>query len=148
MKENLDPNKPYGQGDATFQAAGGEAGIRRLVDRFYDLMSTQPEYATIWSWHPDDPELSRDKLARFLCGWTGGPKRYSEKYGSIRIPAAHAHLDVTHAEKNQWLSCMKQALEDLDYPEDFRTYLINALTVPAESIRLTASARAGRLDPP
>ncbi len=139
-------SKPtYGQGDATYQAAGGKAGVRRLVDRFYDLMSTESDYATIWSWHPDDNDVSRDKLARFLSAWMGGPKRYSEKYGAIRIPAAHAHLSVGVAEKEQWLACMKQALEDLDYPKDFSEYLIKALSVPAESIRLACAHQQGTI---
>ncbi len=38
----------YGTGDATFRAAGGEAGIRRLVDAFYDIMERDPRYRRIW----------------------------------------------------------------------------------------------------
>ena len=84
----------YGDGDATFRACGGEAGLRRLVERFYAEMDTLPEARRIRRLHPPDLEVSIDKLARFLCGWTGGPKRYSEKYGPIRIPVAHQHLPV------------------------------------------------------
>ena len=84
----------YGDGDASFQAAGGEAGLLRLVDDFYDLMETRPYAATIRAMHPPDLTVARDKLARFLCGWLGGPKRYQERYGSISIPGSHAHLDV------------------------------------------------------
>ena len=87
-------NHPYGHGDATFRAAGGEQGIRQLVDSFYDIMSEKPQYERIFRWHPD-PHEARDKLARFLCGWMGGPRRYHEKYGAISIPKVHAHLAVT-----------------------------------------------------
>ncbi|MGI9293670.1 MAG: group II truncated hemoglobin [Pseudomonadales bacterium] len=125
----------YGVGDATFLAAGGEAGIRDLVDSFYDIMSSDPEYRTIWSWHPDDNNLSRDKLARFLCGWMGGPRRYNEKYGPISIPSAHAHLNVTARERDQWLGCMNKALAQQDYPQSLVAYLLEQLFVPAERIR-------------
>ena len=81
-----DAVKPYGTGDASFRAAGGAAGLRKLVDDFYDLMGTDARFATIFAMHPTDVEVSRDKLARFLCGWLGGPKLYHEKYGSIGIP--------------------------------------------------------------
>ncbi len=64
----------YGDGDASLQAAGGEDGIRRLVDRFFVLMTERPEAAGILRMHPRDLEGSRDKLARFLCGWLEGPK--------------------------------------------------------------------------
>ena len=64
--------------------------------------------------HPGDLTVSIDKLARFLCGWMGGPKRYSEKYGGIAIPPAHSHLPVGESEKQAWLDCMREALDKLD----------------------------------
>lgn len=129
-------NKPlYGKDDTTFIAAGGEPGIRRIVDQFYDTMRDNAAYQTIMAWHPRDDTTSRDKLARFLCGWMGGPKLYKEKYGPIRIPAAHAHLKVTEKERDQWLQCMQESLETLEYPDDFIEYLMTQLFVPAERIR-------------
>lgn len=64
----IDDNQRYGIGDASFQAAGGEVGIRRLIDTFFDRMSSDTRFATIYAMHPDDKVMSRDKLARFLCG--------------------------------------------------------------------------------
>lgn len=125
----------YGQEDASFQAAGGELGIRRLVDAFYDEMEHADYAATIRAMHPEDLAVSRDKLARFLCGWLGGPKRYSEKYGGMSIPAAHAHLDIGLAERDAWLGCMKTAADQQDYAPDFKVYLIEQLSVPAERVR-------------
>lgn len=135
------PKSAYGAGDATFQAAGGETGIRQLVDGFYDAMDAEPAYEKIRSMHATDLELARDKLSRFLCGWMGGPRRYSEKYGKISIPAVHAHLRVTEVERDQWLSCMTQALTEQDYPADLVTYLQRELAVPAERIRQHSMAR-------
>ena len=40
-----DKRQNFGEGDATFQAVGGETGIRRLVDAFYDIMETSPHLA-------------------------------------------------------------------------------------------------------
>ena len=37
----------YGVGDASYQAAGGIDGLRRLVNDFYDLMEQRPEAAAI-----------------------------------------------------------------------------------------------------
>ena len=125
----------FGIGDATFQAAGGEEGIRALVDTFYDIMSSDLQYRTIRSWHPDDNRVSRDKLARFLCGWMGGPRRYTEKYGPISIPGVHAHLDVTEKERDDWLGCMAKALAKQAYPPSLIAYLLEQLAVPAEAVR-------------
>ncbi|MCB1683905.1 MAG: group II truncated hemoglobin [Pseudomonadales bacterium] len=131
----------YGIDDYTYRSAGGEPGIRALVDTFYDLMSTNPDYRTIWSWHPQDNRTSRDKLARFLCGWMGGPRRYQEKYGAISIPQVHAHLKITKVERDQWLRCMTEDLELRAYPQPFIDYLIAQLAKPAELIRSTCEHR-------
>lgn len=136
FNSNTNTNRPYGEGDATYQAAGGLEGITRLVDRFYDLMDTLPEAREIREMHPQDLSLSRKKLVYFLSGWTGGPKLYSEHFGSITIPSAHSHLPVDMTGKNSWLLCMETALKELDYPDEFRLYLIQQLSIPAESIRL------------
>jgi hemoglobin len=85
--------------------------------------------------HPDDIETSIDKLARFLCGWLGGPKRYQEKYDSINIPAVHQHLAIGIAERDQWLICMKESIDEQAYETDFKEYLISQLGIPAEIVR-------------
>lgn len=125
----------YGTNDATFVAAGGETGIRKLVDAFYDIMGSEPSYRRIFDWHPGDIEISRDKLARFLCGWMGGPNVFEEKYGTISIPGAHSHLAVTARERDMWLDCMSQAMDAQGYPEDFKDYLLKQLSLPAERVR-------------
>ena len=127
--------KNYGEQDATYQAAGGAVGIKQIVDRFYDIMQSDPRYQTIWSWHPSNAQTTRDKLSCFLSGWMGGPAEYAKTYGQISIPLAHAHLNVTEDEQQQWLGCMRQALESLDYPADFIQYLMEQLTIPATRIR-------------
>jgi hemoglobin len=125
----------YGVGDASFRAAGGEEGIRRLVEDFYRLMDSLPEARRIRAMHPPDLEESIDKLARFLCGWLGGPKRYQEKYGRIALPHAHAHLPIDADDRDAWLLCMDRALALQPFADDFKAYLIEQLAVPAERIR-------------
>ena len=49
-----------------YDLIGGDAGIRRLVDRFYDLMDTAPEAATIRRLHATSLKASREKLRLFL----------------------------------------------------------------------------------
>jgi len=126
---------PYGVEAASFQAAGGIEGIRRLVDEFYDQMCTLDEAKNIRSMHADDLSESREKLALFLSGWLGGPKLYREKYGPIRIPAAHGHLDIGIQERDAWLLCIQKALDVQPYQEDFKHYLLEQLFVPAERSR-------------
>jgi hemoglobin len=129
------PPSRYGVADASFQAAGGEPGLRALVDCFYDLMDSRPAARSIRAMHPADLTVSRDKLSRFLCGWLNGPKRYQEKYGAISIPGSHAHLAIGHAEREAWLACMRDALAAQPYAEDFKDYLLRELAKPAARVR-------------
>lgn len=131
-----EPGQPrYGDGDTSYQAAGGIAGIRRLVNAFYEQMDTLPQATHIRAMHQPDLAESRDKLSCFLSGWLGGPKLYREKYGPISIPAAHAHLGIGSLERDAWLLCMEKALDQQPWPDDFKAYLLRALSVPAERCR-------------
>jgi hemoglobin len=129
-------NIPYGTRDASFRAAGGREGVFALVDNFFDRMGSDERFATIWNLHPEDKDISRDKLARFLCGWLGGPKLYNEKYGAIGIPRVHAHLDIATPERDQWLTCMSESVDEQAFAPEFKTYLMEQLFVPAEAVRL------------
>ena len=134
--------KEYGQGDSTFIAGGGEEGLIRLVDIFYDMMDTLPEAKTIREMHPKDLHLSRQKLAYFLSGWMGGPRLYMQHFGSINIPRVHMHLSIESEERDAWLLCMERALDSLDYPEGFKDYLIEQLSKPADMIQQTSKSRS------
>lgn len=126
---------PYGTEDATYKAAGEYEGIKQLVEDFYNIMSTRQDASKIRDMHPNDLEISKDKLTLFLCGWTGGPRLFREKYGPIAIPHAHSHLTIGSAEKSAWLACMKDALAKQGYPQDFQDYMLTQLAVPAERCR-------------
>jgi hemoglobin len=129
------PQPEYGHEDSTYRAAGEQAGIRKLVDSFFDIMGSDPRYRVIFDWHPADKEEARDKLALFLCGWMDGPRPFVEKYGPIRIPDAHKHLRITAVERDLWLECMGRALCQQDYPAALVDYLLRQLYIPAERIR-------------
>ncbi len=96
---------------AAFALLGGEPAVRELVDRFYDLMDLEPAYAGIRRLHPGTLEGSRDKLHWFLCGWLGGPDLYQQRFGHPRLRARHLPYEIDIAERDQWLACMKQAMD-------------------------------------
>ena len=133
--------RAYGDGDASYQAAGGLEGITALVDDFYEYMDKLPSAAKIRHMHPSDLSLSRRKLSYFLSGWLGGPKLFQEHFGSIRIPAFHRMLDVGESERDAWMECMRCAIAQQDYAADFKKYLGEQLMVPAEGVRRASQAR-------
>lgn len=95
-----------------FEALGGEQAVRHLVDRFYDLMDLEPTYAGLRALHPTTLDDSRNKLFWFLCGWLGGPSHYEERFGHPRLRARHLPYAIGMAERDAWLQCMQQAMQD------------------------------------
>jgi hemoglobin len=102
---------------------GGDEGIRRLVDRFYDLMDTAPEAAHVRALHATSLKQSREKLYLFLTGWTGGPPVYVEKYGHPRLRARHLPFAIGARERDEWLWCMERAMAEQTMPDELRTLL-------------------------
>jgi hemoglobin len=95
-----------------YEALGGEAAVRSLVDRFYDLMDLEPAFAGLRRLHPDNLDGSRDKLFWFLCGWLGGPALYEQRFGHPRLRARHLPYTIGIAERDQWMACMMMAMQD------------------------------------
>jgi hemoglobin len=67
--------------DTPYARLGGDAAVRALVDRFYDLMDLEPGYARLRAVHGNELTHARDKLYWFLSGWLGGPNHYIERFG-------------------------------------------------------------------
>jgi hemoglobin len=107
------PSDPATQPETAYDWVGGEGAVRALVDRFYDLMDLEPAYAELRALHPTALEGSRDKLFWFLCGWLGGPQHYIERFGHPRLRARHLPFPIGIKERDQWLQCMDQAMQEL-----------------------------------
>jgi len=137
MSESV--SEPVDEGAATsttpFQLLRGEAGVRALVDRFYDLMDLEPEFAGLRALHPTTLEGSRDKLFWFLCGWLGGPDHYISRFGHPRLRALHLPFQIASGERDQWLRCMAWAMEDVGLPEPLRERLLHSFFDTADWMR-------------
>jgi hemoglobin len=118
-----------------YDLLGGEAGIRQLVDRFYDLMDTAPEAATVRALHARSLKVSREKLHLYLMGWTGGPTTYVERYGHPRLRMRHFPFAIGTRERDEWLWCMDRALAAHDLPDALRQELQAKLHALADHMR-------------
>lgn len=118
-----------------FDQLGGDDGIRRLVDRFYDLMDSAPEAANIRALHATNLKVSREKLYKFMSGWTGGPPLYTEQYGHPKLRMRHFPFPIGARERDEWLWCMETALAEHSMPEELRTHLWERLRVLADHMR-------------
>jgi len=124
--------------DLPFNRIGGEAVIRAVVDRFYDLMDLEPDYAVLRGVHGSDLSQARDRLFWFLCGWMGGPQHYTEQFGHPRLRMRHMPFSIGVAERDQWLACMDQAMGETGVPEDLRQRLKGSFFQTADWMRNVA----------
>ena len=118
-----------------YEAIGGIDKIDELVDRFYDLMALEPQFAELQAIHPPDSTSSREKLKFFLTGWMGGPDIYSPKYGHPMLRARHLHFKIGILERNQWLACMYRALEECGIDGNIAKQLEESLFNTADWMR-------------
>ena len=118
-----------------YELLGGDQAVRRIIDRFYDLMDEVPEYYAVRKLHPADLSGSRDKLYMFLSGWLGGPQLYVEKFGHPMLRARHLPFAIGTAERDGWIACMKQALEECAVDGKLREWLMQSLSGTADWMR-------------
>jgi hemoglobin len=109
--------------------------IRAIVEAFYDVMDSDEKAKPIRQMHPEDLTSSREKLFMFLCGWTGGPQLYTERYGHPFLRRRHLPFKIGEEERDQWIYCMTKGLFNLKMEEEKIKALLNALYPIADFMR-------------
>jgi len=119
-----------------FELLGGETTLFRLVERFYALMDSEPEFHAVRKLHPEDLTGSRDKLFMFLSGYLGGPPLYQEKIGNPMLRARHLPYPIGKVERDTWLACMGRALEETEVePPELRHWVMQQFLATADWMR-------------
>lgn len=126
-----------------YEVIGGEAGIRQLVDYFYDFMDELAEVKTTRNLHAKSLKGSREKLFLFLSGWLGGPDLYVEKYGHPMLRRRHLPFSIGQRERDEWMICMRKAMEKMALDEAFRQQLEQAFYSTADHMRNRPEHEAG-----
>ena len=111
-----------------FDWAGGQAAIRRLIDRFYDRVEAD---ALLSPFFPGGVrEEHREHVSLWWGEVFGGPARYTEQLGGYeRMLAHHRGLGITDEQRLRFATTMSQAADDADLPADpeFRAALVGYL---------------------
>ncbi len=126
--------------ETPFEWIGGEARVRALADRFYDLMDLEPAYRLLRASHGSTLADARDKLFWFLCGWLGGPQHYQERFGHPRLRMRHMPFSIGIAERDQWLACMAQAMAETGVDPALQARLQQSFFQTADWMRNRAGA--------
>lgn len=98
--------------DTPFRRLGGEAVFQRIVDRFYDLMDSDPAYAGVRALHAADLAPMRRSLAGFLAGWAGGPRDWFEANPGRCMMSIHRPFPIDRELARQWAEAMTRAIAE------------------------------------
>ena len=118
-----------------YERIGGEAVVRRLVMRFYAFMDALPEAKTVRDMHAESLDSAQDKLFMFLSGWMGGPNLYMQRFGDPRLRMRHMPFAIGESDRDQWMLCMRQALDEVVEDKVLRDELYFAFYEIADFMR-------------
>jgi hemoglobin len=115
-----------------YDVLGGAQTFRRLVERFYAGVATDPVLRPLYP--EDDLGPAAERLRMFLEQYWGGPRDYSAQRGHPRLRMRHAPFRVTLAAHDAWLRHMRDALDELDLAPDAERMLWDYLVMAAGTL--------------
>ncbi|KYP79752.1 globin domain-containing protein [Ferroacidibacillus organovorans] len=115
--------------DSPYEKIGGEETIGRLVDAFYARVMKHEDLIPIF---PSDILPVRDKQFLFLTQFLGGPPLYSNAYGHPMLRARHMPHEITPKRAAAWLSCMREAMDEIGLAGEMRSFIEERLTMTAQ----------------
>lgn len=114
--------------ESLYISLGGAEGLHRLVEVFYAKVQLHPQLSPLF---PDDITPVLEKQYQFLSQFFGGPMLYSQLHGHPMMRARHMHIPITPDRADDWLGCMKEALEETGVQEPLRSAVLSRLAGPA-----------------
>jgi hemoglobin len=96
--------------------------IRILVDRFYESVFASPVIGPLFQ---SEKQLIKSKQYMFLTQFLGGPNLYSQQYGHPKMRMRHLPHTITNTAKDEWLRCMKEAIDSMPIDPEMKSELFN-----------------------
>jgi hemoglobin len=116
-----------------YEEVGGHPTFVRLISRFYAGVRTDPVLIPLYP--EDDWEGAQQRFRSFLEQYWGGPTTYSQERGHPRLRMRHAPFAIGPAERDAWLSHMRDAVDSLELPPEQHATLWNYLESAAHSMQ-------------
>lgn len=111
-----------------YDAIGGYPTIAKIVDRFYEGVTTDEVLRPLYP--EEDLAPAAERLTMFLAQYWGGPTTYSQKRGHPRLRIRHAPFKVTPAARDRWLVHFRAGLDaanlQADLDQQFWDYVTHA----------------------
>ena len=106
-----------------YEAAGGEATFKLLVERFYARVANDELLRPVYP--EEDLSSATERLTLFLIQYWGGPHTYNDVRGHPRLRMRHQPFAIGQAEREAWLGLMTAAVESLELAPGVRKALLD-----------------------
>jgi hemoglobin len=98
-----------------FERAGGEQGLHRLEQLFYDSVLRDPLLQPLFG--KGQPQHV-DHLTMFTAESFGGPDRFTRELGFQHLIDVHRGLEITEAQRERFVELYMAALDAAGMPDD------------------------------
>jgi len=106
----------------------GADKLSELIDVFYSKVAVHPDLHQIF---PDDLTETARKQKQFQTQYLGGPNLFSEEHGHPMMKARHIPFPITPTRAEAWLSCMAEAMDEVELDEKIRDFYYKRLVLTA-----------------
>jgi len=108
----------------------GEKRLDILLENFYDKIFESDLLRPLFMKTPKEEIKHKQKL--FLTQFMGGPPLFNNEYGNPKMKQRHAPHKITEEAKDEWLRCMKEAVQELDWDDRSKYALYNMFPMVAQ----------------
>ncbi len=98
-----------------FDHAGGERGLHRLEQLFYDSVLQDPLLQPLFG---EGQPQHVDHLTMFTAESFGGPDRFTRELGFQHLIDVHRGLEITEAQREHFVELYLAALDAAGMPDD------------------------------
>jgi hemoglobin len=113
----------------------GEEKLHLLVEAFYRRVGEHPDLIPIF---PSDLTETARKQKQFLTQYLGGPPLYTSEHGHPMLRARHLPFAITETRAKAWLSCMSEAMDEVQLDGKLREDFYARLFLTAQHMINTA----------
>ena len=97
--------------------------LKELLDRFYAKVFFDSSIAHLFA--EDQHLIIKKKQFLFLSQFLGGPQLYSQEYGHPKMKLRHLPHAITEDAKDEWLRCMREAIDSMNFEDGLGDALYN-----------------------
>ena len=106
----------------------GAEKLSDLIDLFYSKVAVHPALYPIF---PEDLTETARKQKQFMTQYLGGPNLYSNEHGHPMMRARHMPFQITPLRAKAWLSCMSEAMDEVELEPTIREFFFKRLVLTA-----------------